>query len=690
MTQGKPLVALVVVFVIGTALAAPKPPVRPLTPAQLDAVAKGVIGAQAKKLEFDDRLFLKDRVTRFGFTNADKVQLANDAASEAALVIATGGNPALALSLCAEAVRQAPGEARVVGNFGELMHLTGQLREAVAVLATARSLDPKAVSVVTNYGNALFELGDQKGAEQAWRDAIALDETYAQAHEGLVALYLARHDVPKAIDELFKAAQYGVSTSMGNALGQVREAGTSAPIPLPPGVLSSSAPAQGGAQAGAASAGAGAAEASRPRVGPRDRLVIPDLPNWPDRLAFVASLPSLQPLVQDIVEGGLAGSLAFAERYYGGAKPPGAGGTSQDPSPTGGEADTQGDADEGAEPEIPVDRGGEAGLPAGTPGGPFSRQPLFELELMNVYLADQLKQALEPYTKKGDAASKKMAKGLEQVASVWPPKIQAALARGDNAGAKQAMADCSKAARVIADKFFADWRDGTREGWARSKQALELYWVYTDGILGRIYDQAAFDFAQDVRRTTVKAALLPLAIGLTTQASGMAIADVACLAPASGVPPEPAQQAVQKLQVPGKKKEKCPFDGTPGLAAGPYSFKFDCDAVEYEFGEGVIVKFRRNFKTGEITLGVGVGVKVGVIGGQATAKVMLDTTFSSDGRVKSVSVNPTAGVSGAAGMLKGGVTVGSGMSVDLHGRVDIKPPKLGGKVGLGSAAPKPE
>lgn len=684
---------VLVVLLSSVALAAPKATVKPVTAAQLDALATRVIAEQAKKLDFEDKNFLRDRLTRFTFTNADTLQLAHDAASEAALIIATGGNPALALSLGAEAVHRAPGEARVVGNFGELLHLGQQLKEATGVLAYARTLDPKAVSIITNLGNALFELGDQKNAEQAWRDAIAIDATYAQAHEGLVALYLARHDVPNALDELFKAAELGVSTSMGNALGQVQASGSTAAVPPPPFICGT--PAVGGdaaagggaASAGGAASGGGPASSPGAHLGPGDRLIIPDLPNWPDRLAFVASMPTLQPLVQDIIEGGLAGSLAFAERYYGGAKPPGAS-TSPAKPPSSGEEGEGGE--EAAEPVIPVDRGGEAGLPAGTPGGPFSREPLFELELMNVYLADQLKQALEPYLTKGEASSKKMAKGLEQVANVWPPKIQAALARGDNAAAKQAMADCSKAARVIADKYFAEWRDGTREGWARSKQVLELYWVTTDGILGRIYDQPGFDFAQDVRRTTVKAALLPIAIGLTTQVSGMAIADVACLAPAGGVPPEPAQQAVAKLQVPGKKKEKCPFDGTPGLAAGPYSFKFDCDAVEYEFGEGVIVKFKRNFKTGEITLGVGIGVKVGAGRVQATAKVMLDTTFSSDGQVKSVAVNPSAGLSGAASMLKGGMSVGNGMSIDLHGRVDIKAPKLSGKVGLGSDAPKPE
>lgn len=652
---------VLVVLISTSALAASKPSTAPATPAQLDAIAKRVIAEQAKALDFDDRLFLKDRVTRFTFANADKVKLANDAASEAALVIATGGSSALALSLCAEAVRQAPQEARVVANFGELLHVAKLMKDALPVLAAARALDPKAVAAVTNYANALFELGSEQEAEKAWREALTIDDRYAPAHQGLVALYLKRRDIPRAIEELFKTAEVGFSASMPNALAQVQasQLASSSPAPVPQ------------------PAAAAEAQSNRPRQGPGDRLVIPDLPNWPDRMAFVASMPGLQPLVQDIVEGGLGGSIAFAERYYGGAKPPGANKGPKKPS----SSDEGAEGEEPAEPEVPVDRGGEASLPKGTPGGPFSKQPFFELELMNMYMADQLQRALDPYVSKGNAASKKMAQGLEQVAASWTPKIQNRLNAGDMAGAKQAMADCSKAGAVVADKFFVEWRDALREGWSRSKEVLELYWVSTDGIVGRIYDKEGFDFAQEVRRTTVKAALLPLAVGMTTQVAGMAIADVACLAPAGAVPPPPPPKAPQKLQIPEKEKEKCPLDGLPGIAAGAFSVEFKCDSVTAEFGEGVLVKFKRT-RTGETTIGVGVGLQAKLIGGKAEAKVMVNTTFSRDGHVTSVSIDPKIGLKGTAGALKGSIGAGTSVVIDLQNGVSIAPPKPSWKVGL--------
>lgn len=607
---------------VAHAAAAPK--------SEVEAIAKKVVADQSKKLDFDEKLALKERLQRFDFKNANQPKVAHDLASEAAVLGATGANPALALALCGSAIRYGVDDAHVVSNFGELLHLAKLTREAAAVLTYARTLSPKSPVVITNLANVLFELGRQKEAERAWRDAIALDEKYGPAHEGLVALYLARRDIPHAIEELFKASQWTYVPSMSNAVTQIQMSGSSATIPPPP----------------AAAASAGQSGQSRPRVGPGDRLIIPDLPNWPDRMAFVASLQGMQPMIEDITTGGLGGSLAFAERYYGGAG-------------------------------------------QGAPNHPLSRQPLFELELLNMYLADQLKKALAPYQSKGETASKKMAQGIQQAGDAWIPKIQEATARGDYQAARVAMANCSKAGRVVADKFFAEWRDATRASWSKAKEALELYWVYSDGILGRIYDQPSFDFAQQVRVTTVKVSLLPFAVGMTSQLTGMAMADVMCLAPADSAPPVPGPQPTVKLELPSKQKEKCPIEGLPSIGVGVASLSVNCESWELEAGEGVIGKVKRNFKTGATTIGIGPGIEGDFIGIKVGAKVLVNVSFDGEGRCTGFSVEPSAGISlTGKDLVSGGVGVGTAVNVDLQGHVTIDKPTTGFGIGTGGESPE--
>ena len=136
-----------------------------------------------------------------------------------------------------------------------------------------------------------------------------------------------------------------------------------------------------------------------------DRLILPTLPKWESRMAFLAAAPGLRPLSQRIMNEGLIGALEFAAQYHPEelARGMGDGLSSQvlgDSSPGGGDRDDDGWDGGESWGEDDLDSEGEwdgdspSSLPQGIQLKPGYGHKLFMLELVNNYYADMIAQEL--------------------------------------------------------------------------------------------------------------------------------------------------------------------------------------------------------------------------------------------------------------------------------------------------------
>ena len=88
-------------------------------------------------------------------------------------------------------------EARI--NLGRLLHLAGRLAEAQYVYRTATQPDPL---LAFNHAVLLEDLGREPDAIRAYREALALDPEFADAHFNLARLYERAQDPKSSLRHL--------------------------------------------------------------------------------------------------------------------------------------------------------------------------------------------------------------------------------------------------------------------------------------------------------------------------------------------------------------------------------------------------------------------------------------------------------------------------------------------------------
>ncbi len=149
------------------------------------------------------------------------------------------------------------------------------VKTSVPVFLFAKSLYPDAPVILTNLGNSLFELYDDKSAESLYKRSLEINPDYALARHGLVNVYLKQKDIRRAMEELFKGVTGIYSESLADVKKNVRTDKKNSP-PAPP---ETEEPKQGSEE----SQDQGS---PNPNV-PVDNLVLPDFPDWPDIGALV-------------------------------------------------------------------------------------------------------------------------------------------------------------------------------------------------------------------------------------------------------------------------------------------------------------------------------------------------------------------------------------------------------------------
>jgi len=81
-------------------------------------------------------------------------------------------------------------------NLGRLLHLQGQITEAVALYRSVAAPD---VDILYNLGVALEDLGRIAEAVEAYVQALALDDAHADAHHNIARLYQQSGDARRAL-----------------------------------------------------------------------------------------------------------------------------------------------------------------------------------------------------------------------------------------------------------------------------------------------------------------------------------------------------------------------------------------------------------------------------------------------------------------------------------------------------------
>lgn len=623
----------------------------------LTELAQRVLGECYGLLEADEKAAVDRQLEELDVLGA------REASSLAVILAATASSTRhMPLALSAAAVQHSPDDALVVNNFGAVLRHAGRLDDSIAALQRALELEPYSPAILTNLGNSYLDKGMDGDAELAYAAALTFDENFDAAHHGMAALWNRRGNGRLAIEHLAKAARTGFAPSMRQIYIGARSRGGAVSEPFWDVV-----PDEPQSQNGDSSQGDAADNGSAPRD---DRLVLPTLPRWNDRMALLVSAPSYVPLAQRIIDKGLMGALTFAMRYH--ADELAAGMSSGEGGDDGWEEDDywegesyseddgQWEDDDGWEDDWNGDSASGNSADAAQSGPqakdlkPIYGQKLFMLELVNDYYSGLITDELNRAAALRKEIDDRYERELEELREGGMMRNLEQLIIANKVLEAKAMAQqVNKAGSQIADTHFYAWRDLTIDSYNRLRSVLQEYWRVSDQMTAGIYDRDVMDYVNQIRELTVYVSLTPLAFDLSTLPQAYALADY--IAPITTEGEDLSQyrpQPVGELTVPTKEAEECGLKGKLNFSIGPASFGVTCDSWELEVLAGVGGAYKRNFKTGESEISVLVGAKagagVGPASGELSAKGGLKFQFDSEGNFTGWS--DTGGLEAKAGI----------------------------------------
>jgi Flp pilus assembly protein TadD len=216
-------------------------------------------------------------------------------ASTAAALAATG-RIAAALAYAGRAAVLDPSDANTANNLGATLELAGDGKRAAAVLRYAATLAPKNTLVLVNLAAVTHDAGDDAEAVAVLQRALKLDPTSCEATASLGLVYEAKHADVEALDKLQAALACHPTKQVREALDRVRlrRAGSRGASDPPP-------PSEAPLVAFPLAPPPPPVTPSRSRLAPGDdTLVVPPLPEWPDVIAYLSSVPSIKTWVDAI------------------------------------------------------------------------------------------------------------------------------------------------------------------------------------------------------------------------------------------------------------------------------------------------------------------------------------------------------------------------------------------------------
>ena len=220
-------------------------------------------------------------------------------ANQAAFLAGQGANPAVFLTLAAEAVHLAPQSSLAWNNLGGLLRQV-DARASLVPLRRALALQPDAPAVLVNLGSSLAELGDKRGVTTL-REVIKKQPRLGVAHQALASVLLVQNDKAGAKVETEAALADGMAGPEVEELAGALQVTTRSPdssLTNDDGSLTFSA-------------------GKETRVTPA-KLVLPgEMPQWRDRMEFLRDSRRWAPVSTQLLKEVIMLGFDWAAKYHG-------------------------------------------------------------------------------------------------------------------------------------------------------------------------------------------------------------------------------------------------------------------------------------------------------------------------------------------------------------------------------------
>ncbi|HOW32145.1 MAG TPA: tetratricopeptide repeat protein [Bacteroidales bacterium] len=545
---------------------------------------------------------------------ADRYKLAQSLSSTAVMLTGTGQSVDIPIVFSAKAAILFPKDTLIVNNFGAILRMMDSVKTSLPVLLYAKSLFNGAPLILTNLGNTLFELYDDKGAEYYYKRSLKINPDFSLAKQGLVSVYLKRKDLGKALEMLFASVQGMYSESMKSVNEKVKYNPKYAP------------PSQSPVGDGSGGDDGGSAGNSAPNPDtPVDQLILPSFPNWSEMGALIAdeSIDRVKKKINQVAASD--NSLTEAMKLL----------------QAGPEAQQAWYEEQNKPGKILFD-GQE-----------------FAMDLMEVYFQDQIDKAERKYNYTDSVNIAKFGQYIEQISA---NDEQRAAQMNTNVEAWQAflVEKCEKFTNANKD-LFGQWKQIAATRHAKYVDLLTTYWVYCEQYLNRTYNKSDFEKLNSKRKSFVAMNFGYLYTDYSIKQMQFGFSNLASLASVMGdcptmppPPPPPSNAAGENVNVPDKEGPECPFkDRKLKIGLIVCSVGLDCESIEGECGEGLLVGAKWNYKKKELTGFGGAGFKAdlgveGAVNIKAEGKAGFEVTFNTKNQLVDVAykteVTGTAGV----------------------------------------------
>lgn len=594
--------------------------------AEVVKIADRFLKRHLKEIEFDinEKSFIDKEFRKLDVEGADKYKIAQGLSSTAVFFTGTGQSKNIPVIFSAKAVTLFPNDTLIINNFGAVLRMIDSVKTSVPVLIYAKSLYPNAPVILTNLGNSLFELYDDKSAEHLYKKSLEINPDYALARHGLVNVYLKRKDIRRAMEELFKGITGIYSESLADMKDKVRTDKKQSP-PAPPKIEE---PKQGSEENQGP-------DSPNPNV-PVDNLVLPDFPDWSEIGALLQdnSIEKINKKLTQINSGNPALSKAMEMMKW-----------TPEQKQLWYENETR-------------------------PGRVMLKGNKAAMEMMEEYFDYQLDAVHRNYIRSDSINGVWFAKQIEQVTANDELKVKQMQA--DPAAFQAFLIERCNTFTQITNKSFADWKKTASERHKKYEDILMTYWVMCEQYLNRTYDLNEFEALNHKRKSYVASNFGLIYTDYSFRKLQFAITNMASFASATGTcpkappPPDPPEKDEDDVKVPDKDAVPCPFKNSKlKIGLGVCSVGLDCESIEGECGEGLIAGAKWNYKKKELTLFGGAGLKAdfglkgfdGSHSASASAKAGFEVTFNNKSQAIDVGYKTEVGASATMGKHEVGHTL---------------------------------
>lgn len=625
------------------------------------ALAEKYFDLYYKKLSLEEKNYIDEGKSKLT-SSIDMFSSSRELSAAAVIFSATASSQYLPIVLSAAAVLANPEDAIIVNNFGTTLKEFQQIDDSIKVLLYARNMEGNSPMILTNLGNSYLDKHQTDQAKECFLKALEIDYQFGPAYEGMAVVYIQKNEGQKAVGEIIKSAQLGYSPFLRAAYRAAKGKGGVVDIPPWDKLLNNDSANEDSND-----------NSEEPNQPQNDKLIMPLLPKWESRGAFLATLPNLEPLIDKTMEIGFIGAFTFAAKYHpedleGGYSDFDDDYDYEDDYNYEGEYDYEDEYDYEGEYDFEGEYDGNDGVDLGAIEKiellPSYGQKLFMLELVNDYYANKIEQVYNKTQAKRQQIDKQFEKDLESIReSENFKKMEKKILQNDIGGAKALAKEINKLSGQMADTHFYAWRDLALANYNGIKDLMYEYWKISDQVTGSIYNQDVLDYVNQIREITVYVSIMPVITDFSLLPTTYALVDI--IAPIV-TPDEDLSQykaeIINPMEIPKKEKKECAIKGKKlSVSLGPASFGVTCDTWELEVLEGIGGAIKRNFKTGETEITVLVGAKAGAAGSEISGKIGATVKFDGKGNYSGWGTTSGAGAKVGMGPLEvsGGVDFGS-------------------------------